>query len=155
MALVWTRSRDGLHKGRPVYEYSACADDREFFIVWATDAGFGYAALWYPLGTHAQELQDGVREDQHGETRCGRKPMNFRWRRIGWRAHKAATGLLKKYPDRRHDHAHDPKTHDDRVLDLIKVAFIAGCKNPDAPVNYTGDFLEAFRAGQRCGREHK
>jgi hypothetical protein len=45
VALVWTRSQDGEHNGRPTYEYHACADDREFFVTWAYDAGFGFTAV--------------------------------------------------------------------------------------------------------------
>lgn len=47
MSLVWTRSQDGEHNGKPCYEYSATAEDREFCIVWAYDRGgsFGFTAV--------------------------------------------------------------------------------------------------------------
>ena len=47
MALIWTRTPDGDHNGRPTYEYAACSKDRqvEFFITWAYDAGFGFTAV--------------------------------------------------------------------------------------------------------------
>lgn len=46
MGLIWTRQRDGQHNGKPVYEYYATCEDREFHIVWASDRGgtFGYTA---------------------------------------------------------------------------------------------------------------
>ena len=44
--LIWSRSRDGEHYGKPCYEYTACAGDRKFNIVWAYDRGgsFGFTA---------------------------------------------------------------------------------------------------------------
>ena len=43
--LVWTRTPDGEHNGRPTYEYTAVSGDREYFITWAYDAGFGFTAV--------------------------------------------------------------------------------------------------------------
>lgn len=46
MSLVWTRTPDSEHNGRPTYEYHATAHDRTYHIVWAYDHGgtFGYTA---------------------------------------------------------------------------------------------------------------
>jgi hypothetical protein len=43
--LVWKREQDDTHYGRPVYAYTATRGDREYHIMWATDAGFGYSAI--------------------------------------------------------------------------------------------------------------
>ena len=46
MPLVWTRTKDSEHYGKPVYEYNATDGDRRYCIVWASDYGgtFGYTA---------------------------------------------------------------------------------------------------------------
>lgn len=56
MPLVWTRSRDGEHNGKPCYEYHACADDRRFHIVWA--GKFGFTASRYRDGKHVEYLTE-------------------------------------------------------------------------------------------------
>lgn len=47
MPLVWTRSRDGEHNGKPCYEYAAVSGDRQYHITWASDRGgtFGFTAF--------------------------------------------------------------------------------------------------------------
>jgi hypothetical protein len=42
--LVWTRTRDGEHNGKPCYEYHARSHDRAYHVVWAYDRGFGFTA---------------------------------------------------------------------------------------------------------------
>lgn len=42
--LVWTRTKDGEHNGKPCYDYHATCEDRTYHITWAYDAGFGYTA---------------------------------------------------------------------------------------------------------------
>ena len=59
MPLIWTRTRDGEHNGKPCYEYSATgADGTRYSIVWAYDRGgsFGYTA-YSPVG---ERLSPGV-----------------------------------------------------------------------------------------------
>lgn len=60
MALVWTRTSDGDHNGRPVYEYEAREGDRKFSIVWACDRGgmFGYTAYRRKPDGHSECLKD-------------------------------------------------------------------------------------------------
>jgi hypothetical protein len=66
MTLVWTRTRDGEHNSKPVYEYDATCDDRAYHIVWAYDRGFGISAY--------RRLKDGKNEnigDRFGIAWCG------------------------------------------------------------------------------------
>ncbi len=44
--LIWTRTRDGDHFGKPCYEYTATVESRIYSIVWACDHGgtFGFTA---------------------------------------------------------------------------------------------------------------
>lgn len=46
-SLTYTRARDGEHRGKPCYEYTAVSGDRTYHIVWASDHGgmFGYTAV--------------------------------------------------------------------------------------------------------------
>jgi hypothetical protein len=58
MSLVWTRTPDGEHNGRPRYEYHASVGGRRYGIVWAYDHGgsFGYSAYG----------EDGPLTERHG-----------------------------------------------------------------------------------------
>lgn len=65
MTLVWTRTQDGEHNGRPYYDYHATAGDRAYWITYADNAGFGISAY--------RRRPDGTNEDigeRHGIHWC-------------------------------------------------------------------------------------
>jgi hypothetical protein len=53
---------------------------------------------------------------------------NFRDRKLACKTYFARSQLLARYGNRRHDRCHEKKIADDRALDAIKAAFIAGWK---------------------------
>lgn len=76
--LEWTRTRDGEHHGRPLYDYEATYKGRyRFAIVTSTDSGFGIAV-------YDNEKQDRVTTQQ------------IEWRRTRKNCQDRAVAIMSK-----------------------------------------------------------